>query len=298
MKNRNGSSPESKTSAQGSGKKKPPAGVAFWIFFSLVLLIEAVLLELGKNTVAGWILAAAAGISFACVSVRLLFRRGPAASFAGWTVFLLLLAGIFLISRPPTRPVPAVDGKNGGPTGVVSIASGDLRGVYTRDMAVEVYAGIPYAKPPVGELRWREPQPAEPWEGIYEADHFAPMSMQQVNSPVYDSLTRIIGYHDYSISLSDNYIPPVSEDSLYLNVWKPAGDVSGLPVLVFIHGGSLQSGQSWYKDYSGEGLARKGAVVVNMGYRLGVFGFFADPELAVESSNGTTGNYGLLEPKY
>ena len=71
----------------------------------------------------------------------------------------------------------------------------------------------------------------------------------------------------------------MSEDSLYLNIWKPAGDVSGLPVLVYIHGGSLQSGQPWYADYSGEGLAKQGAVVVNMEYRLGVFGFFADEEL-------------------
>jgi para-nitrobenzyl esterase len=295
MKKAKGSQTDSASSGHGSEKKNPPSGVAFWIFFCLALLIEAVFLELGKNTVAGWILAAAAGISFACVAVKFLSKRGPAASFAGWTVFLLLLAGIFLISRPPTRPVPAVEGKNGGQTGIVSIASGDLRGVYTRDMAVEVYAGIPYAKPPVGDLRWREPQPAEHWEGVLEADHFAPMSMQKVNSPIYDSLARIIGYHDYSISLSDNYIPPVSEDSLYLNVWKPAGDVSGLPVLVFIHGGSLQSGQPWYADYSGEGLARKCVIVVNMGYRLGVFGFFADPELAAESSNGTTGNYGLLD---
>ena len=295
MKNIKGSRSDGESTGLGSGKKKPPAGVAFWIFFCLALLIEAVLLELGKNTVAGWILAAAAGISFACVAVKYLSKRGPAASVAGWTVFLLLLVGIFLISRPPTRSVPAVEGKNGGPTGVVSISTGDLRGVYTRDMAVEVYAGIPYAKPPVGELRWREPQPAELWEGVFEADHFAPMSMQKVNSPLYDSLARIIGYHDYRISLKDNYQPPVSEDSLYLNIWKPAGDVSGLPVLVFIHGGSLQSGQPWYADYSGEGLARKGAVVVNMGYRLGVFGFFADPELAAESPVGSTGNYGLLD---
>ncbi|MBO4321637.1 MAG: hypothetical protein J5919_01455, partial [Clostridia bacterium] len=138
MKKAKGSQTDSESSGQGSEKKKPPSGVAFWIFFCLALLIEAVFLELGKNTVAGWILAAAAGISFACVAVKFLSKRGPAASFAGWTVFLLLLAGIFLISRPPTRPVPAVEGKNGGQTGIVSIASGDLRGVYTRDMAVEV----------------------------------------------------------------------------------------------------------------------------------------------------------------
>ena len=82
---------------------------------------------------------------------------------------------------------------------------------------------------------------------------------------------------------------------MYLNIWKPAGAQDKLPVLVYIHGGSLQTGQPWYADYSGEGLARKGVIVVNMGYRLGVFGFLATEELQKESPNGSTGNYGLLD---
>ena len=88
---------------------------------------------------------------------------------------------------------------------------------------------------------------------------------------------------------------PVSEDGLYVNVWKPAGKVSNLPVIVYIHGGTLQTGQPWYADYAGTGLAKKGAVVVNLGYRLGVFGYLADEGLAAESETGTTGNYGLLD---
>ena len=160
---------------------------------------------------------------------------------------------------------------------------------------MEVYAGIPYAKPPVGELRWREPQDPEPWEGVLAADHFAPMSMQPQNAAWYSSMAQIIGYHDYEISLDDNFRDLNSEDALYLNIWKPAGEQENLPVLVYIHGGSLQTGQPWYADYSGEGLARKGVIVVNMGYRLGVFGFLADEELMAESPNGTTGNYGLLD---
>lgn len=90
-------------------------------------------------------------------------------------------------------------------------------------------------------------------------------------------------------------MPPVSEDGLYVNVWKPAGQVSGLPVLVYIHGGTLQTGQPWYADYAGTGLAKEGVIVVNLGYRLGVFGYLADEGLAAESPNGTTGNYGLLD---
>lgn len=189
----------------------------------------------------------------------------------------------------------AVQGRDGGRTEIVSLRSGAVRGVRTADGAVEVYAGIPYARPPIGELRWREPQDAEPWNGTLEADHFAPMSMQPVNLPIVDSLTRIIAYHDYRVSFKNRSRAPVSEDSLYLNIWKPADAGEKLPVLVYIHGGSLQTGQPWYADYSGQGLAREGVIVVNMGYRLGVFGFYADPELAKESPNGTTGNYGLLD---
>ena len=178
---------------------------------------------------------------------------------------------------------------------MITVAQGQLRGVVTADGAVEVFTGVPYAKPPVGELRWREPQEAEKWEGILEADRFAPMSMQVRNPELVGSMVDIFGYHDYTVSLKDHFRDLVSEDSLYLNIWKPAGSVSGLPVMVYVHGGSLMTGQPWYADYSGEGLARKGAVVVNMGYRLGVFGFLADRELAEESPDGTTGNYGLLD---
>ena len=268
----------------------------FWIIgVALIFLLMLAILELGKFTVWGFILTALfTGAFCACY---LIFLPGAKwyfrlAAFAGW---FLLFALALLISRPPVRAVPAVEGKTPEKTGIVSVEQGDLQGVISADGAVEVYAGIPYAKPPVGDLRWKEPQDPEAWEGVLAADHFAPMSMQPQNSALYDSLARIIGYHDYEITASDNYLPPVSEDSLYLNIWKPSGNAENLPVVVYIHGGSLQTGQPWYGDYSGLGLAKKQTIVVNMGYRLGVFGFYADEELAVESPNHTTGNYGLLD---
>ena len=276
-------------------KKAQPKGIFWRILFALAVLAAAAVLELGKHTVAGWILAA---VLFAAYY----FLRSK--KWKGWKAGKKLLvqfgmlagaAAVLWISWPPVQPVPAVKGKSAGTTGVVRVAQGSLTGVLTEDGQVEVYAGIPYAQPPVGSLRWKEPRPALPWDGVLKADHFAPMSMQTRNLPLYDSLVRIIGYHDYEISLDDNYREPASEDSLYLNIWKPAGSAEKLPVLVYVHGGSLQTGQPWYGDYSGEGLARKGVVVVNMGYRLGVFGFFADRSLAEESPNGTTGNYGLLD---
>ena len=210
----------------------------------------------------------------------------------GW---LLLFVGVVFLTWPPVQRVPAVDVKDPEMTDIVTVEQGDLQGVYSEDKSFEVYAGVPFAEPPVGELRWKEPQDAKPWDGVLKADHFAPMSMQPQNLPIYDSLTQIIGYHDYEISLDDNYIVPVSEDSLYLNVWKPAGDTKNLPVVVFIHGGSLKTGHSWYKDHCGEGLAKEGVIVVEPAYRLGIFGYYADEELAAQSPNGTTGNYGMLD---
>ncbi len=267
-----------------------------WVVLLVIFtVISIAVLELGKHTILGWLLTAVLIALFILVRKRLLNKTGRLPRFLSWICLIALFGVILWVSWPPVKAVPAVHGKNGGTTGVIHTAQGDLTGVYTKDKQVEVYAGIPYAKPPVGELRWKEPVPADPWEGVLAADHFAPMSMQTRNLPIYDSLARIIGFHDYRISLTDNYREPVSEDSLYLNIWKPAGDVSGLPVLVYIHGGSLQTGQPWYDDYSGLGLAHEGVIVVNMGYRLGIFGFFADEELAKESPNGTTGNYGLLD---
>ena len=266
--------------------------LGFWIPYVLFALVFLALLELNKNTLYGWALA------LLLLGVFAWWRMGVDKWYlrlGGFAVLALLLALVLFKTVGPVKLHPAVEGKNGGVTGVVTVSDGQLTGVYTADKAVEVYAGIPYAAPPVGELRWREPQDPEPWEGVRAADSFAPMAMQPQNAAIYSSLAQIIGYHDYKISLTDNYRDANSEDALYLNIWKPAGVQEKLPVLVYIHGGSLQTGQPWYADYRGEGLARKGVVAVNLGYRLGVFGFLASEELRAESPNGTTGNYGLLD---
>ena len=268
----------------------------FWIFFAVFALLFLLLMELNKNTVFGWILAILLLAGYAVFYARTLSKKSGLIRFVAFLGLMLLLAVLlFRLTVGPIRRHPAVEGEIGGVTDIVTVEDGQLTGVLTADKAVEVYAGIPYAAPPVGELRWREPQDPEPWDGVLKADTFGPMSMQPQNSAIYKSLTQIVGYHDYEVSLDDHFREANSEDSLYLNIWKPAGEQQDLPVLVFIHGGALQTGQPWYADYSGEGLARKGVIVVNMGYRLGVFGFLATEELAAESPNGTTGNYGLLD---
>ena len=251
------------------------------VLICILSLLFAVVLELNHNTVIGWallaVLAVAAIVIYRKTTHKILLVLGFVACF----VLILFL------TWPPTRAVKASEDKNPALTEVVMTDKGPVQGVTTASGEVEVFAGIPYAKPPVGELRFRAPQDADSWTDVRICDEFAPMSMQRVNLPIYQSLTRIVGFHDYKISLSDNWVAPVSEDSLYLNVWKPAGKQENLPVLVYIHGGSLQTGQSWYSDYNGTSFAKEGIVVVSMAYRLGVFGFYTDEE--------TTANCGLLD---
>ena len=267
--------------------------IGFTILLVLAAALCGALLELGLHVIWGWLLAALAFAAFAVIHSRFLRGKKRLVRFCGWVLFCGVLGVVLYASRPPVRAVPAVEGKDPEVTDVVSVAQGQLTGVFTEDGAVEVYAGIPYAAPPVGALRWKAPEEPEPWEGVRACDHFAPMSMQNRSGTVFDSLTHIAVYHDFKPSLKDNWRPPMSEDSLYLNVWKPAGDITGAPVLVFIHGGSLSTGQTWYSEYNGEEFARRGIVVVNMAYRLNVFGYFAEDSLLAE--DGTTGNYGLLD---
>lgn len=267
--------------------------IAYWVFYGIVTLLFGAVLELNKNTIIGWILLVILAVIFPVLYMTKLSNGRWFVKLIAWLAYFALFFGILLATWPPVKAVPASDDPKPEQTGTIMTEDGLVRGVYSKDHTVEIYTGIPYAKAPVGDFRWRKPQDPEPWEGILECDHFAPMSMQTTNLPIYDSLVRIIGYSDYKISLKDNYIPPVSEDSLYINVWKPAGEHENLPVLVYIHGGTLQSGQAWTKDYDGKSFAKNGIVTVNLGYRLGVFGYYTDMELMAEE--GTAGNFGLLD---
>lgn len=282
-----------KTKKTGFGKD-----VGFYIFLGLLSAIYAVVLELSKNTIVGW------GLFFALL-IALIWLRITLKKKEKWNVFLLvgclgayivLLLLVLRVTAPPVRAIAAVPERNPEATDVVRVKEGELTGVYTKDKGVRVYAGIPYAAAPVGERRFQEPQPAEPWDGVRACDTFGPMAMQQRSSVFYNSLTQILGTHNYEVSLYDHFVPAMSEDCLYLNIWAPAdaGD-EPLPVLFFIHGGSLMTGESYYSEYRGEDLARQGIIVVNFAYRLGVFGYYANEELEEESEHGTTGDYGLLD---
>ena len=274
--------------------KTKTRSTGFWVFFALLAVVLTALLELNKNALYAWAIVYALLIAYAVIRQKYLRGSHVYLRIVAFLAVMALICQTLWGVGKPTKLRPAVE-KSGGMTEVVTLRDGKVQGVKTADGAVEVFTGIPYAKPPVGELRWKAPENPEPWSGVRTCTHFAPMAMQPRNSEIYNSLSQIIGFHDYEISLDDHFRDAVSEDALYLNLWRPAGKTEKLPVLVYIHGGALQTGQPWYADYSGEGLARKGVLVVNFGYRLGVFGFLATEELAREDPNGSTGNYGLMD---
>jgi para-nitrobenzyl esterase len=166
----------------------------------------------------------------------------------------------------------------------VGIETGSLEGVPASDPSVTVYRGIPFAAPPLGDLRWRAPQPPTAWEGIRKADKFSAACIQD---PV-----RSLGPWTEEYMHQGEY----SEDCLYLNVWTATKDaVAKRPVLVWIYGGAFTGGSTAVALYDGEALARKGLVVVTLNYRVGVLGFLAHPELTRESEAKASGNYGMLD---
>ena len=181
----------------------------------------------------------------------------------------------------------------------VKTQNGVVEGVYEPSAGLETFKGVPYALPPVGNLRWKEPQPLKNWKGIRVTKNFGPKAMQK---PLFSDMQfRSNG---------------TSEDCLYLNIWKPAensvakskgksvlisvsksvtGSAILLPVLVYFYGGGFKGGDGSEYRYDGADLARKGIITITVNYRLGIFGFLAHPELSVESGHHASGNYGLQD---
>lgn len=157
--------------------------------------------------------------------------------------------------------------------------NGIIEGNYNTHTGIQTYFGVPFAKPPVGELRWKAPQPLDNWKGVKETKSFGPRPMQ----------TMVFG--DMK-SRSEG----VSEDCLYLNIWTPTTrNMKNLPVLVYFYGGGNVAGDASEYRYDGESMAKKGMVVVTTNYRLNVFGNLAHPELSMESPYKASGNYGQLD---
>ena len=164
----------------------------------------------------------------------------------------------------------------------VAIDSGKLKGDYNSDHSVLIFKGVPFGAAPVGDLRWKAPQPAPKWSGVRAADKFGPACLQ----------TDVFG--DILQFMRD---AKPSEDCLNLTIWLPASTTanSRLPVFLWYYGGGFVAGGNSEKRYDGEALAKKGVIVVEPNYRLGVFGFLSHPELTRESGHNSSGNYGLLD---
>ena len=160
---------------------------------------------------------------------------------------------------------------------IVKTVYGKLRGV--EEDGIKVFKGVPFAQPPVGELRWKAPQPLKPWKGIRAAVEFGPNPMQQ----------NLFGDMMFSTD-------KMSEDCLYLNIWTPAKTMKEhLPVLIYFNGGGLMAGSGSEPRYAGDAMARKGIISITANYREGIFGFFAHPQLSKETSYKGSGNYGFMD---
>lgn len=168
---------------------------------------------------------------------------------------------------------------------IVKTEGGLVKGVPAGNQTISVFKGIPFAAPPVGELRWKAPQPVIPWRGTIKAYKFSAI-------PVQNRVLKGSFYQKefYPIEL------PMSEDCLYLNIWTPARtDDEKLPVAIWIFGGGFNQGYANKMEFDGEAFAKKGCIFVSINYRLGLLGFLTHPELTAESAEHISGNYGIMD---
>ena len=170
---------------------------------------------------------------------------------------------------------------------VLTVEGGKISGVPSEVPGVDIYKGIPYAAPPVGDLRWKKPQPVQPWEGVRKCDTFGPASLQR------GQVTGSFYWKEFY--QADK--PAYSEDCLYLNVWTPAAGKpdAKLPVIFWIHGGAYMGGYGYEVEFGGDAYAKKGVILVTINYRLGMCGFLAHPLLNAENGSKGSGNYGLFD---
>lgn len=209
-----------------------------------------------------------------------------------WIVIFAVVGTVAVFAYPAPQSREA---GGGGVTPAVDTEQGPVTGVFNKDRSVEAFAGIPYAQPPVGDLRWKGPQPPKMRNSTFAADEFSAAPIQETSSFKFPALQRAV-----KILIPNTFVvsSPVSEDSLYLNVWRSSSTKAGsdAPVLVFVPGGGYVSGSGALPVYDGAALAKRGdIVVVTINYRLGVFGFLADSELDRESASGASGNQRILD---
>ena len=272
--------------------------IAFWIIFPLTSLLIALILflflDLADAPMA--VIIAELVVFVSAIVTRIYFRNHRFFIRAIPTLSFVLINFILLpLASPTTRVKSAAYYANPVKTEVLTLKNGDVQGVYNKDKTVQIYAGIPYAEAPIGENRWKEPIDKKDWDGVLDCSNFGPRAMQKDTNAVISNVVDIYAQKSWRPNFIEKYREPMSEDCLSLTMWRPNNDEKDLPILVYIHGGSLMTGSCTFEDYNGEEVAKKGVIMINIQYRLGVFGYFAHPDLIKESPNGTTGDYGLLD---
>lgn len=264
----------------------------FWVPFALLVAAVLVLGWLNRSPWWGWALVAGLLAALGVAAPWFVGRR-VLLGVGAWLAAASLVCGTVVLAHPGPQ-IRMAGGTERAATEPVETREGPVTGVRNDDGTVEIFAGVPYARPPVGELRWQAPQPPEPRSQVLVADRFSAVPVQGTTTFTTRALTQVL-----DIPLEGTFLNPypVSEDSLYLNIWRPAGAASAdLPVIVYVPGGGFATGSGALPLYDGEALASTGeAVVITINYRLGVLGFLSHPELAAESPYGASGNYGILD---
>ena len=274
------------------GRRRWTRVLRYWAPLLVLTTVASLVAWLNRSPWWAWMLVVAllAGVA---ATARWWVRGHAVLQVGAW-----LLAGTVVVTTAVlAHPAPHTRIAGGGdraPSSPVRTRQGPVVGVYNDESTVEIFAGIPYAKPPVAELRWRAPQPPEPHADVYVADRFSAVPVQPTSTFFTRALSRIV-----EVPLEGTLLNPypVSEDSLTLNIWRSTTPASAsLPVLVYIPGGGFQTGSGALPLYDGEALAARGDLLtVTINYRLGVLGFLSHPDLAAESGYDASGNYGILD---
>ncbi|MEP4682720.1 MAG: carboxylesterase family protein, partial [Rhodopirellula bahusiensis] len=195
-------------------------------------------------------------------------------SIAGGKLLVRTLTKVYCITKEGADDASTTSVEKVATDAIVQTTSGPIQGVPSRDPSVEVFKGIPYAAAPVGDLRWKPPQPVNPWPDVRVCDQYGAKSMQQKNFAQGGQ----------------------SEDCLYLNVWRSTeSKTEKRPVMVWIHGGGFTQGSGNQGNGGGDALANRDVILVSINYRLGALGFMTHPDLSAESPDGVSGNYAILD---
>ena len=275
-------------------KEQKKKHIGFWISFpigwSLLTALLIFYFDLANGPLIWFIFELILLVALAVIRIIFLGKK-KWITLTIWGSFIVLTISVLGFAQPIEAKKDATFQDN--PVKVEEILhlnEGDVQGYYNKDKSVKIYAGIQYAK----AERWKEPE-TYTWEGVKDGRYFGPKSMQPASKAVMDSLVDIYSEKKWRPNYLMNPIEYRSEENgLNLNIWRPS-EGNNLPILVYIHGGSLTTGSASFEDYNGEQIAKHGVIMITIQYRLGVFGYFAHEDLRKESPNHTTGDYGLLD---